>query len=121
MTISLERPAVPASGVEDMVEPYDERHTVVTLQLAVSRHQLAAALENAAVGLHGDLTDPDGWTVEEIRDWVSFGLCCMNATELEESAMGMAEMAAPDFYDTSLQWFIHGVYRAVDRAFPKTS
>lgn len=120
MTISLERPAVPASSVEDMVEPYDERHTVVTLQLAVSRHQLAAALEDAAVRFEGELTDPDEWAVEQIRDWVSFNLSHMSALELEQGAQSMAEMAAPDYYDTSLQWFVHGVYRAVDRAFPKT-
>lgn len=121
MTISLERPAVPAGDVQDMVEPYDEPHTVVTLQLAVSRHQLAAALEDAAVGFQGELTNPDEWPVEQIRDWVSFNLAHMSALQLEQGAQSMAEMAAPDYYDTSLQWYIHGIYRAVDRAFPKTA
>ena len=119
MTISLERPAVPLDDVQDMAERNDERHTVVTVRLAVSRDQLAAAVEDAATKAYG-IQDPDTLAVEEIRSLAAFSLAWMSALELEQGARGMAEMAAPDYYDTSMQWYIHAVYRAVDRAFPRT-
>jgi hypothetical protein len=121
MTISLERPALPADVV-DMVEPGDERHTVVTVRLAVSRHHLAAAVEDAFVNEHGGIVpDTDGWAVEDIRRWAAFSLACMSALELEQGALAMERMAGPEADDVSLQWWVHGIYRAVDRAFPNAS
>lgn len=120
MTISLERPVLPADGVQDMVEPYDERHTVVTVRLAVSRDQLAAAVEDAATKAYG-IQDPDALSVEEVRSLAAFSLAWMSALELEQGARSMALLAGPDADDLSVQWYIHGIYRAVDRAFPKTA
>ncbi|AWT42823.1 MULTISPECIES: hypothetical protein [Streptomyces] len=118
MTISLERPAVPVVGVTNLVEPYDEQHAVVTVQMVVSRDQLAAAVEDAATKAYG-IQDPDELSVEEVRSLAAFSLAWMSALELEQGAQSMAHMAGPDADDVSLQWYIHAVYRAVDRAFPK--
>lgn len=117
MTISVERPAVPADGVQDMVEPYDVRHAVVTVRMAVSRDQLAAAVEDAATKGYG-IKDPDALSVEEVRSLAAHSLAWMSALELEQGARAMAHMAGPDAGDVSLQWYVRGVYRAVDRAFP---
>jgi hypothetical protein len=119
MTISLERPAVPVGDVQDMVEPHDEQHTVVTVRLAVSRDQLAAAVEDAATKAYG-IQDPDALSVDEVRSLAAFSLAWMSALALEQGARAMAHMAGQDADDVSLQWYIHAVYRAVDRAFPKT-
>ncbi|MEU6101165.1 hypothetical protein [Streptomyces flaveolus] len=120
MTISLERPAVSDRGQHSLVDPYDEPHTVLALRVVVSRDHLAAALEDAATGHHGALTDPDAWPVDHIRYLVEHRLLAMSALELQQGAEAMAQMAEPDHYDLSVQWYIHGVYRAVDRAYPKT-
>lgn len=123
MTISLDRlieaPAVSGRGQHSLVDPYDEPHTVLGLRVVVSRDQLAAALEDAATGYFGTLTNPDEWTVDQIRWLVEHRLLAMSALELQQGAEAMADMASPDAGDVSLQWYIHGVYRAVDRAFPR--
>lgn len=125
MTISLERlidvPAASGRGQHSIVDPYDEPHTVVALRVVVSRDHLAAALEDAATGHFGALTDPDRWTVDEIRYLVEHRMLCMSALELQQGAEAMADMASPDTADTSVQGYIHGVYRAVDRAYLKTA
>ncbi len=117
MTISLERPAVPVGGVQDLVEPYAERHAVVEVRLAVTRDQLAAAVEMGASHTYG-IQDPDRLTVEEVREFAALNLAAMSALELEQGAQAMVSMAGPDADDVSLQWYVRGVYRAVDRAFP---
>lgn len=125
MTISLDRPietpAASGRGQHTIVDPYDEPHTVVALRVVVSRDHLAAALEDAATGHFGALTDPDGWTVDQIRYFVEHRLLVMSALELQRGAEAMADMAGPDAGDVSVQWYIRGVYRAVDRAYPKTA
>ncbi|NED31974.1 hypothetical protein [Streptomyces sp. SID8499] len=119
MTVSLERPAVPVDEMPDLVEPYDEPHAVVTLQVRVSRDQLAAAVEMSAS--HGwGITDPDTLTVEQTRYFAVHNLVCMSALELEQGARAMAFLAGPDADDVSQQDYVRGIYRAVDRAFPKT-
>ncbi|QLJ05713.1 hypothetical protein HZZ00_34965 [Streptomyces sp. NEAU-sy36] len=120
MTISLERPAVPADDVQDLVEPYDERHTVVTVRMGVSRDQLAAAVEDAATKTYG-IKNPDELSVEEVRSLAAFSLAWMGALELEQAARSMAQMAGPDADDVSTRPYLLAVYRAVDRAFPKAA
>lgn len=115
MTISLERPVEQHS----MVDPYDEPHCTLSVRVVVSRDQLAAALEDAATNHFGAVTDPDGWTVEQIRHFVEHRLIVMSALELQQAAEAMADTAGPDADDLSLQWYLHAIYRAVDRAFPK--
>lgn len=124
MTISLESlaatPATPSPVAQhSLVDPYDEAHCIIGLRVVVTRDQLAAALEDAATNYFGELTDPDGWTVEQIRYFAEHRMLCMSALELQQGAEAMAHMAGPDAGDLSLQWYVHGVYRAVDRAFPK--
>jgi hypothetical protein len=119
MTTSLERPVMPVSadGKLSLVEPHGEAHAVVTLHLAVSRDQLAAAVEDAATKGYG-IQDPDELTVAEIRSLAAWTLSHMSALELEQGGEAMAYMAGPDADDLSLQRYIHAVYRAVDRAYP---
>lgn len=119
MTISLERPALPVGGVQDVTSS-QEPHAVVEVRMAVTRDQLAAAVEMGASQSYGT-QDPDTLTVEEIRELAAFNLACMGALELEQGARSMVFLAGPDADDLSVQWYIHGIYRAVDRAFPKTA
>lgn len=128
MTISLERlerlpdlPAVSGPGQHSMVDPYDEPHTVLGFRVVVSRDHLAAALEDAAIGYFGELTDPDAWTVDMIRYLVEHRLLCMSALELQQGAESIAFLAGPDADDVSMRGYLRGVYRAVDRAYPKTA
>lgn len=121
MTISLERPVTPQAQTTphySVVDPYEQPHAVVEVRIEVTRDPLAAALEMGATGYYGRLSQPDDWPVEEIRAFVQMNLVTMSSLELQQGAESMAFMAGPATDDLSTQWYIQGVYRAVDRAFP---
>lgn len=124
MTISLEGPEyyVAAQTVQrhSMVDPYDEPHTTIALNVLVSRDHLAAAVGAGGVNYYGGEREPDEWTVAEVRYFAESNLLTMNALELQQDSEMMARMATPAHRDPDERAFAFAVYRAVDRAFPKT-
>ncbi len=127
MTISLEHLTdVPATrGMTEqhsIVDPYDEPHAVVGLRVVVSRDHLAAAVD---MGVHkyyrSGERHPDDLTVEEVRYFAECYLLSESALDLQQGAEAMAQMAEPDFYDRETHALVMAMYRAVDRAYPKTA
>ncbi|MEV8554837.1 hypothetical protein AB0L04_34155, partial [Streptomyces glaucescens] len=102
------------------VDPYDEPHAVLDLRVRLSRDLLAAAVEDAGTGYYDREKDPDEWTVEEVRAFAIMTIASTSSLELQQNAVLMAQMAEPDFHETDTREYVLAVYRAVDRAFPKT-
>lgn len=127
MTISLEHLTdVPSTrGTTEqhsIVDPYDEPHAVVGLRVVVSRDHLAAAVD---MGVHKHYAPgerhPDDLTVAEVRYFAECYLLSESALDLQQGAEAMAQMAEPDFYDRPTHALVMAMYRAVDRAYPKTA
>ncbi|WP_406127531.1 hypothetical protein [Streptomyces sp. NBC_00989] len=124
MTVTLER-LTDVKSVRGMteqhnlVDPYGDPHTIIGIRAIVSRDHLAAAVELGGHAHYGRERHPDEWTVAEIRYFAEFNILSMGILELQQSSEGMAEMAAPDFYDRDTHAFVLAIYRAVDRAYPK--
>lgn len=121
MTVSVERPVRSMLEQHSLVDPYDEPHTKLRIDVMVSRDQLAAAVEMGGHNYYGGDVRPDEWTVEEVRYFAEFNIIHMGGLELQQGAEAMAELASPDFYDRSTHELALAVYRAVDRAYPKCS
>jgi hypothetical protein len=126
MTVSLERPVLPTAArsmVEQhsLVDPYDEPHSVLGIRVVVSRDHLAAAVDMGGSRYYNGDRHPDTWTVDEIRWFAEFNVIHMDALELQRGAEAMAQMAEPDFYDQETHALVLGIYRAVDRAYPKAA
>ncbi|WP_331448012.1 hypothetical protein [Streptomyces xanthochromogenes] len=119
MTFSLERPVRSMLDQHTMVDPYDEPHAKVRIDVLVSRDQLAAAVEMGGHNYYGGEMQPDAWTVEEIRYFAEFNILHMGGLELQQGAEGLAEIADPGYYDRATRARVLAVYRAVDRAYPK--
>jgi hypothetical protein len=103
---------IPPTDVFGATDPSENVHAVVTLQVAMTRDMLAAALDLAA----GNCEEhPDTWTVEYIRESVELQLTYENFLHLERSAQKYEEWGD---IDESIKPFIQAVYRAVDRAYP---
>lgn len=119
MTVSLERPVRSMLEQHCMVDPYDEPHAKVRIDVVVSRDQLAAAVEIGGHNYYGTAMCPDDWTVEEIRYFAEFNILCMGSLELQQGAEALAEIADPSYYDRVTRGQVLAVYRAVDRAYPK--
>jgi hypothetical protein len=107
MTISLER-----AGVEplSMVDAYDVPHAVVTVQVVVTRDQLAAAVQIGAGDFYGGERHPDELTVDEVRTLVRMQQAAEAVAAMAESSRAVPEDRA----------YARAAYRAVDRAFPST-
>lgn len=124
MTASLEHPlVVPGPTVvqrHSLVEPCDEPRTTLRMSIAVSRDQLAAALDMGLHAYYGNYDrHPDQWTTAEIHYHASHQILCWSALDLQQAAESVAEMAEPDFYDREVHELVMAVYRAVDRAYPE--
>ncbi|MET9362182.1 hypothetical protein ABZX93_14830 [Streptomyces sp. NPDC006632] len=119
MTVSMERPVRSMLDQHSLVDPYDEPHAKVRIDVVVSRDQLAAAVEMGGHSYYGNAMRPDAWTVEEIRYFAEFNILHMGALELQQGGEGLAELADPSYYDRETRAHVLAVYRAVDRAYPK--
>lgn len=119
MTVSMERPVRSMLEQHSLVDPYDEAHAKVRIDVVVSRDQLAAAVEMGGHNYYGGYMQPDAWTVEEIRYFAEFNILHMSGLELQQGAEAMAELSDPSYYDRETHAQVLAVYRAVDRAYPK--
>lgn len=117
MTISVERAAVEPLS---MVDAYDVPHAVVTVQVVVTRDQLAAAVQLGAGDFYGGERHPDELTVDEVWTLVRMNLACMSALELQQAAEGVYMMAESSRAVPEDRAYARAAYRAVDRAFPST-
>lgn len=122
MTISLERPVRPAprSMLEQhcLVDPYDEPHTKIRIDVVVSRDHLAAAVDMGVHKYYGDGRSADALTVEEIHYFAEAYVLSESALDLQQGAEAMAQLAVEDFHERETRDQILAAYRAVDRAYP---
>lgn len=124
MTISLERSLLANRSMVEpysLVDAYDEPHTVVSLRLLVTRDQLAAAVQLGAGDFYGGERHPDELTVDETRTLARMNLASMSSLELQQAAEAVAAMAESSRAMPEDRAIAQAVYRAVDRAFPKTA
>ncbi|MFJ7207489.1 hypothetical protein ACIQWR_28610 [Streptomyces sp. NPDC098789] len=103
----------PPTDIFGATDPGEDVHAVITLQVAMTRDMLAAALDLAAGNCE---ESPDSWSVEFIRESIELQMTYENFLHLERSAQGYAEWGD---IDDSIKPFIQAAYRAVDRAYPK--
>ncbi|MGW1399300.1 hypothetical protein ACWCRF_11630 [Streptomyces sp. NPDC002405] len=122
MTVSLERPVglssyepelpvYPSLRVTNEPEPGESRQAVLTLRIAVDRDMLAAALDLSSY----DLSDPDSWSVEFIRDSVELQLGMDGAYPLWRDSRRFPDLLD----DPSVRDRVAATYRAIDRAYPQ--
>lgn len=123
MTISLERPVRPAPrsmlAQHTLVDPYDEPHAKIRIDVVVSRDQLAAAVDMGVHKFYGDGRTGDDLTVEEVRYFAEAYVLSESALGLQQGAEAMAELLVEDFHGELTRAQILAAYRAVDRAYPK--
>lgn len=123
MTISLERPVrlAPCSMLDQhtLVDPYDEPHAKIRIDVVLSRDHLAAAVDMGVHKFYGDGRTGDDLAVEEVRYFAESYVLTMSALELQQGAEAMAELLVEDFHEDVTRNQIRAAYRAVDRAFPK--
>lgn len=101
----------PATDVFGATDPSDDPvHAVVTVQLAMTRDALAAALDMATANAE---ENPDTWTVPYIRESVELMLA--NESWMRAHRDGMQYPRLVD--DASVGRYIRAIYRAVDRAY----
>lgn len=123
MTISLERPVrlAPCSMLDQhtLVDPYDEPHTKIRIDVVLSRDHLAAAVDMGVHKFYGDGRTGDDLTVEEVRYFAAAFVLSEGALGAQQGAEAMAELLVEDFHEDVTRNQILACYRAVDRAFPK--
>ncbi|MFI1449082.1 hypothetical protein [Streptomyces virginiae] len=101
----------PATEIFGATDPGEVVHAVVTVQVAMTRDTLAAALDLATANAE---EWPDDWSVPYIRESVELQLTYENALRLEQDG---ARYATREFLDESVLPYIEAIYRAVDRAY----
>lgn len=124
MTISLERPVSfgPSAYMREphsVVDPYDEPHAKIRIDVIVSRDHLAAAVDMGVHKHYGDGRTGDDLTVEEVRYFAQAYVLSEGALGLQQGAEAMAELLEEDFHEEVTRNQILACYRAVDRTFPK--
>lgn len=97
---------------QELNDTDSERVAVVTMRMAVDRDMLALAVSKSTGG--ADETDPDGWTVEFVREVAEYELAMSGAYEL----WGDSHMMVAALDDPELAPRVRAIYRAVDRAYP---
>jgi hypothetical protein len=101
----------PATDVFGATDPSDDPAlAVVTVQLAMTRDALAAALDMATANAE---ENPDTWTVPYIRESVELMLANESWMRAHRDGRKYPELAT----DPSVGDYIRAIYRAVDRAY----
>lgn len=118
MTVSLERADRLELEPHSMVDPHDEPHATLRLDVVVTRDQLAAAVDMAVHKVYGDGRTADDLTVEEVRYFAQVYVLSEGALEIQQGAEAMAALLEEDFHEEVTRNKIRACYRAVDRAFP---
>lgn len=118
MTVSLERPVRSMLERHSLVDPYDESHAELSINVLVSRDHLAAAVDMGVHKFYGDGRTGDDLTVEEIRYFAEAYVLTESALDLQLGAEAMAALLCEDFHEELTRNQILAAYRAVDRAYP---
>jgi hypothetical protein len=105
-------------GRHSLVDPYDEPHAELSINVVVSRDHLAAAVDMGVHKYYGDGRRADALTVEEIRYFAQAYVLSESALGLQQGAEAMAQLVLEDFHEEETRDQIRAAYRAVDRAFP---
>ncbi|WP_406507621.1 hypothetical protein [Streptomyces sp. NBC_00212] len=110
---------VPPHAVRNVPEGgFEAPRAVVTVRLALTRDQLAAAATISASYLDDADCSPDNWPVEFTQFMVDMTVTQVSALELDLGADSMVEMSDSGHRDPDVRDFTQGVYRAIDRAYP---
>lgn len=111
---ALPTPTKPSSvfGLDDGYGKRIDVRAVVTVQIAMTRDMLAAALNLSSVGAYDE--HPDSWSVDRIREYVEVQLYVESPFQLQRDGEGFSEL----LYDPSVRDRIRAEYRAIDRAYP---
>lgn len=120
MTVHLERPVRSMLEQHTLVDPYDEPHAKIRIDVLLSRDHLAAAVDMGVHKFYGDGRTADDLTVEEIRYFAQAYVLSESALGLQQGAEAMASLLDEDFHEEVTRNQILACYRAVDRAFPGT-
>ncbi|MGW7440599.1 hypothetical protein [Streptomyces sp. NPDC054849] len=101
----------PATDVFGATDPSDDPvYAVVTVQIAMSRDMLAAALDMATANAE---ENPDTWSVEYVRESVELMLANESWVRAERDGRKYPRLIE----DSSVGAYIRAIYRAVDRAY----
>ncbi|MEU9183330.1 hypothetical protein AB0D14_01930 [Streptomyces sp. NPDC048484] len=118
MTVYLERPVRSMVDQHSLVDPYDEPHAKIRIDVVVSRDHLAAAVDMGVHKYYGDGRTGDDLTVEEVRYFAEAYVLSESALGAQQGAEAMAALLDEDFHEEVTRAHIAASYRAVDRAYP---